>query len=52
MIAVQRIGGVGMDTELLTITAILAIAAWVTLRLREFKTEAVVVPADERDDPN
>jgi len=41
-----------MDTELLAIAAVLVIAAWVSLRVRESKTETVIVPSTDTDDPN
>ncbi len=41
-----------MDTELLAIAAVLVIAAWVTLRVRESQTEPAIVPLTDTDDPN
>ncbi len=44
-----------MDTELLAITAILVIAGWVALRIRESrrsKTELLVVPVTDTDNPD
>jgi hypothetical protein len=44
-----------MDTELLAIMAILVIAGWVALRIRESrrpKTELLGVPVTNTDDPD
>lgn len=48
-------GGVAMDAEVLTITAVLVIAGWVALKIREsrqFETDPEPVPLSEGDDPD